>query len=212
VGDGDTGPNTGGMGTYAPAPVMTEALRKKVMETIIHPTVAAMVKEGMPYKGVLFAGLMLTKTGPKLLEYNARFGDPETQVLMMRLKSDLVPALMACAKGGLSKVDIVFVPEAAVCVVMAASGYPGDVVKGTVIGGLEKAAQIPGVKVFHAGTQEEAGRVIATGGRVLGVTALAATFADARKQAYAAVDAIDWKEGFCRRDIGARVEKSGATA
>jgi phosphoribosylamine--glycine ligase len=206
VGDGDTGPNTGGMGTYAPAPVMTEALRKQVMETIIHPTVAAMAKEGMPYKGVLFAGLMLTKAGPKLLEYNARFGDPETQVLMMRLKSDLVPALMACAKGGLSKVDISFAPEAAVCVVMAASGYPGDVVKGTVIGGFEKVAKMPGVKVFHAGTRKKDGKVIADGGRVLGVTALASDFAAARKNAYEAVDAIDWKEGFCRRDIGKRVE------
>jgi phosphoribosylamine--glycine ligase len=205
VGDGDTGPNTGGMGTYAPAPVMTQALRREVMDTIIRPTVAAMAKEGAPYKGVLFAGLMLTKTGPKLLEYNARFGDPETQSLMMRLASDLVPALMACARGGLSKVDISFVPEVAVCVVMAASGYPGEVVKGTVIGGLEKTAKIQGVKVFHAGTRREGGKIIAAGGRVLGVTALAPTFSEARKAAYAAVDAIDWKEGFCRRDIGLRV-------
>jgi phosphoribosylamine--glycine ligase len=148
---------------------------------------------------------MLTKTGPKLLEYNARFGDPETQSLMMRLASDLVPALMACARGGLSKVDISFVPEVAVCVVMAASGYPGEVVKGTVIGGLEKTAKIQGVKVFHAGTRREGGKIIAAGGRVLGVTALAPTFSEARKAAYAAVDAIDWKDGFCRRDIGLRV-------
>ena len=207
VGDGDTGPNTGGMGTYAPAPVMTQALRDQVMQTIILPTVAAMAKEGTPYKGVLFAGLMLTKSGPKLLEYNARFGDPETQVLMMRLKSDLVPALMASAKGGLGQVKIEFVPEAALCVVMAASGYPGEPVKGTIIGGLEKAGSQPGVKIFHAGTKKEAGRVVATGGRVLGVTALGPDFSTARKAAYAAVDAVDWKEGFCRRDIGKRVAK-----
>ena len=205
VGDGDTGPNTGGMGTYAPASVMTPALRKQVMETIIHPTVAAMQKEGCPYKGVLFAGLMLTKAGPKLLEYNARFGDPETQVLMMRLKSDLVPALMACAKGGLDRVAIEFVPEAAVCVVMAARGYPGEPVKNTVIGGLDKASAVGGVKVFHAGTKTQDGKVIATGGRVLGVTALAGDFHAARAAAYRAVDALDWKDGFCRRDIAARV-------
>jgi phosphoribosylamine--glycine ligase len=208
VGDGDTGPNTGGMGTYAPAPVMSEALRKTVMDTIIRPTVAAMAKEGMPYKGVLFAGLMITKTGPMLIEYNARFGDPETQVLMIRLESDLVPALMACAKGGLDKVDIHFKPQVAVCVVMAAKGYPGDYAKGSTIAGLEKAAALPGVKVFHAGTEEKNGNIVAAGGRVLGVTALAHSFAVARNAAYAAVDAIDWPDGFCRRDIGRRVDRT----
>jgi phosphoribosylamine--glycine ligase len=207
VGEGDTGPNTGGMGTYSPAPIMTEALRKKVMDSIIHPTVAAMKAEGMPYKGVLFAGLMITKTGPKLIEYNARFGDPETQVLMMRLQSDLVPALLACVKGNLKKVDIRFVADAALCVIMAAKGYPGDYAKGTIINGIEKTSAMPGVKVFHAGTELKEGKVIATGGRVLGVTALGASFAEARKKAYSAVDAIDWQEGFCRRDIGQRVEK-----
>jgi len=201
VGDGDTGLNTGGMGTFAPAPVMDEKLRKQVMDTIIRPTVAGMKDMGMPYKGVLFAGLMLTKDGPKLLEYNARFGDPETQSLMMRLDCDLVPLLLACAGGGLETTVVRFKKEAAVCVVMAARGYPGNYEKGSVIAGLEKAATMPGVKVFHAGTQLKDGRVVATGGRVLGVTALGNTIKDAREKAYAAVDAIDWPGGFCRRDI-----------
>jgi phosphoribosylamine---glycine ligase len=205
VGDGDTGPNTGGMGTYAPAPVMTEALRRQLMETIIRPTAAAMNAEGMPYKGVLFAGLMLTKTGPKLLEYNARFGDPETQSLMMRLESDLVPLLMACAKGGVKEGQVRFKREVALCVVMAAKGYPGEYPRGTVIDGLKEAARIPGIKVFHAGTAERDGKIVAIGGRVLGVTALAPDFAAARKAAYRAVGAIHWPEGFCRGDIGQRV-------
>lgn len=207
VGDGDTGPNTGGMGTYSPAPIMTESLRKQVMDTIILPTVAGMAKEGMPYKGVLFAGLMITKSGPKLIEYNARFGDPETQSMMMRLKTDLLPALMACAQGDLNKVEIGFTPQAALCVVMAAKGYPGEYVKNSVIHGIDKASAMPDVKIFHAGTQLENGKIIATGGRVLGITAMGATFAEARKKAYDAVDAIDWKEGFCRRDIGQRLLK-----
>jgi phosphoribosylamine--glycine ligase len=204
VGDGDTGPNTGGMGTYTPAPVMTESLRKQVMESIIHPTVAAMAKEGMPYKGVLFAGLMITKSGPKLLEYNARFGDPETQSLMMRLESDLVPALLAVAKGGLGKVSIAFKKQAALCVVMAAKGYPGAYEKGSIILGLERVAALPDVKVFHGGTGIIDGHIIATGGRVLGVTALGNTMRQVRERAYAAVDTIDWPGGFCRRDIGKR--------
>jgi phosphoribosylamine--glycine ligase len=202
VGEGDTGPNTGGMGTYTPAPVMSDQLRKQVMDTIIMPTVNAMAKEGMPYKGVLFAGLMLTKTGPKLLEYNARFGDPETQSLMMRLESDLVPALLAVAKGNLGTPDIRFKKQAALCVVMAANGYPGVYEKGSVIGGLDKVAAMPGVKVFHAGTGSKDGHIIATGGRVLGVTALGDTIADAQKNAYKAVDTLNWPGGFCRRDIG----------
>lgn len=199
--DNDRGPNTGGMGTFSPSPRMNDALRKQVMETIICPTVAGMKDRGMPFRGVLFAGLMLTKDGPKLLEYNARFGDPETQSLMMRLESDIVPALMACATGGLNTVKFRFKSEAAVCVVMAAKGYPGDYEKGSVIKGLEKAATIEGVKVFHAGTQNKEGKIIAAGGRVLGVTALGATIANARDRAYAAIDAIDWPGGFCRRDI-----------
>lgn len=202
--DGDTGPNTGGMGTYAPPPIVTDALRRKVMESIIMPTVAAMKKDGCPFKGVLFAGLMLTKQGPKLLEYNTRFGDPETQVLMARLSSDLYPALLACSKGGLDKVKVTFRNEVAVCVVMATKGYPGDYQKGTVINGLEKAKGLPDVTVFHAGTVIKDGKTIATGGRVLGVTALGKTIKEARQNAYKVVDLIDWPEGFCRRDIGWR--------
>ncbi len=202
VGDGDTGPNTGGMGTYTPVSFMTPALCTQIMETIIRPTVAAMAKEGMPYKGVLFAGLMITKNGAKLIEYNARFGDPETQSLMLLLESDLLPALMATDKGGLDKVEIRFKQGATVCVVMAAKGYPGDYVKGSVIHGLEKAAAIAGVKVFHAGTQAKDGTIIATGGRVLGITAIGNNFEQARARAYDAVNALNWPEGFCRRDIG----------
>lgn len=209
--DGDKGPNTGGMGTYSPAPIMTDVLRKRVMDEIIHPTVYAMQKEGMPYKGVLFAGLMITKSGPKLIEYNVRFGDPETQSLMKRLDSDLVPALVACVKGGLDKVEIHFKPQAALCVVMAANGYPGDYNKGSVIKGLDKADAIANVKVFHAGTQLKDGNIIATGGRVLGVTALAATIEAAQKLAYTAVDAVNWPEGFCRRDIGSKAIGAYAT-
>ena len=207
AGDGDTGPNTGGMGTYSPAPAMTPGLRREVMQTIIDPTVDAMKAEGMPFKGVLFAGLMLTKAGPRLLEYNARFGDPETQVLMMRLESDLVPLLLGCARGKLDETDVRFKPQASVCVVMAAKGYPGDYAKGTRISGLEAAGKIPGVKIFHAGTLCDGGQVKAAGGRVLGVTALAATFAQAQAKAYEAVDGIVWPEGFCRRDIARRVLK-----
>ncbi len=206
--DGDKGPNTGGMGTYAPPPIMTDALCKQVMKEIIEPTVRGMNKDGIPFKGILFAGLMLTKNGPKLLEYNARFGDPETQVLMARFNADLYPVLLACSKGGLDKVKISFCNEAAVCVVMAAKGYPGSYQKGSVIRGLDKAATIDGVKVFHAGTESKDGNIHATGGRVLGVTALGATIAEAQAKAYKAVDAIDWPEGFCRRDIAWRALKA----
>jgi phosphoribosylamine--glycine ligase len=206
--DGDKGPNTGGMGTYAPAPVFTPAVEKQVMESIILPTVAAMQKEGAPFTGVLFAGLMLTRSGPKLLEYNVRFGDPETQVLMRRLDSDLYEILAACAAGDLSKVEVRAKKEAALCVVMAVKGYPGNYEKGSRIGGLSEAARVSGVQVFHAGTAQKDGAIIATGGRVLGVTAVADSVAEAQKTAYRAVDAIDWPEGFCRRDIGWRAVKA----
>lgn len=202
VGDGDTGPNTGGMGTYTPVSFMTESLRAEIMDTIIRPTVAAMAKEGMPYKGVLFAGLMITSSGPKLIEYNARFGDPETQSLMMLLDSDILPALIATDRGGLDQVAVRFQTGAALCVVMAAKGYPGDYQKGSVINGLADASAVQGVKVFHAGTQQKDGSIIATGGRVLGVTAYGKDFAEARTRAYQAVAALDWPEGFCRKDIG----------
>ena len=205
VGDGDTGPNTGGMGAYSPAPVVTDAIQREVMERIILPTVRGMAAEGCPFKGVLFAGLMITSDGPKLLEYNTRFGDPECQVLMVRLKSDILPVLLAARDGELAHVDLRWYDNAALVVVMAARGYPGSYRKGTVISHLKRAAETGEVIVFHAGTaRDEGGRLIATGGRVLGVTATGRTVADAQRKAYAAVDAIDWPDGFCRRDIGWR--------
>ena len=205
VGEGDRGPNTGGMGAYSPTPALDEAGLERVMEEIIRPTVAAMAAEGHPYKGVLFAGLMLGSGGPKLLEYNVRFGDPECQVLMMRLKSDLLPALLACADGVLESFDLRWYEEAAMVVVMAADGYPGAYEKGSAIGGLDQAGAVPEVKIFHAGTKRgEDGRLLANGGRVLGVAALGADIAEARDRAYRAVDLIDWPEGFCRRDIAWR--------
>ena len=205
VGDGDTGPNTGGMGAYSPAPVVTEAIEAEVMEKIVLPTVRGMREDGKPYKGVLYAGLMLTDEGPKLVEYNVRFGDPECQVLMTRLMSDLVPALIAACDGELKDFDLRWYDDAALTVVMAANGYPGAYDKGSVIEGLADAAAVEGAMVFHAGTAtDEAGNIVATGGRVLNVTATAPTIAEAQKRAYAAVDAIDWPGGFCRRDIGWR--------
>lgn len=200
--DGDKGPNTGGMGAYSPAPVMTEAMIARTMDEIIAPTLRAMRAKGMPYKGVLFAGLMITKDGPKLIEYNARFGDPETQVLMMRLMSDLVPALQASVDGELKHFDLRWYPEPALTVVMAAQGYPGDYVKGTVIEGLDEAAKVEGVEIFHAGTKSDGGKILANGGRVLNITATAKTVSEAQRLAYEAIDRIKWPEGFCRRDIG----------
>ena len=210
VGDGDTGPNTGGMGAYSPAPIVTPQMAETIMAQIIRPTVAAMAEMGRPFKGVLFAGLMIDKDGPKLLEYNTRFGDPECQVLMMRLKSDLLPALMASRDGALAHFDLRWHDEAALTVVMAARGYPGAYDKGSEIRGLDKAAKLPGVTVFHAGTAHKDGKIVATGGRVLNVTATGKTVAEAQKRAYEAVDAIDWPGGFCRRDIGWRAVKAGA--
>jgi phosphoribosylamine--glycine ligase len=204
VGDGDTGPNTGGMGAYSPAAIVDDAMTARVMDEIIHPTLKAMADMGCPYKGVLYAGLMITATGPKLIEYNVRFGDPECQVLMARLMSDLLPALVASADGGLKNLDLRWYDDAALTVVMAAKGYPGSYDKGTVIGGIDKAEEIEGVTVFHAGTAQKDGNIVATGGRVLNVTARAKTIAEAQKKAYEAVDKINWPEGFCRRDIGWR--------
>ena len=203
--DGDQGPNTGGMGAYSPAPALTPALQAEVMERIIAPTMAGMAEIGAPFTGILFAGLMLTKDGPKLLEYNTRFGDPECEVLMLRLKSDLLPALIAACDGQLADFTLRWRDDFAMCVVMAANGYPGAVEKGSVIGNLEAANAVEGVKVFHAGTRAEAdGRITAQGGRVLGVSAIAGSVAEARDRAYRAVDLIDWPGGFCRRDIGWR--------
>jgi phosphoribosylamine--glycine ligase len=209
--DGDEGPNTGGMGAYSPAPVMTPELIEQTMVRIVKPTVAAMKAEGMPYKGVLFAGLMITDNGPELIEYNVRFGDPECQVILMRLMSDLLPALIASTDGVLSSFDLRWYEEAALTVVMAAKGYPGAYDKGTAIRNLERA---PGnsddVKIFHAGTKPGPdGAVLANGGRVLNVTAMAPTIKQAQELAYAAVDKIDWPEGFCRRDIGWRAIARG---
>jgi phosphoribosylamine--glycine ligase len=202
VGDGDTGPNTGGMGAYSPAPVMTKALEAQVMTEIIQPTLAGMNQRGTPFKGILYAGLMITKDGPKLIEYNTRFGDPECEVLMPRLKSDLVPALLAARDGVLNAVDLRWSDDVALTVVMAAKGYPGTPEKGSVIKGIEKAAAEKDVLVFHAGTQAKAGEIVANGGRVLNVVALGKTVSEAQAKAYAAVDLIDWPGGFCRRDIG----------
>jgi len=203
VGEGDTGPNTGGMGAYSPAPSLTEELEAEVMGNIIMPTVRGMAADGCPYTGVLYAGLMLTAHGPKLLEYNVRFGDPECQVLMMRLRSDIIPALVAACDGVLESFDLRWSDEAAMTVVLAARGYPGNYDKGSEIRGLEAAAET-GAIVFHAGTRAEGEKVLASGGRVLNVTAYGATIAEAQQRAYTAVDAIDWPEGFCRRDIGWR--------
>jgi phosphoribosylamine--glycine ligase len=202
--DGDQGPNTGGMGAYSPAPVMTPALCARVMDEIILPTVRAMQKRGTPFKGVLYAGLMIQDGAPKLIEYNARFGDPETQVLMLRLKSDLLPALLAVAEGTLSGFALDWHADAALCVVMAAKGYPGAYERGSEIKRLEGAGADPNVEIFHAGTKRHRGRILADGGRVLGVTSRGNTIAEARSHAYAAVDKIDWPGGFCRRDIGQR--------
>jgi phosphoribosylamine--glycine ligase len=204
VGDGDTGPNTGGMGAYSPAPCMTPALCEEALEKIVRPTIRALAEMGHPYAGVLYAGLILTREGPKLIEYNCRFGDPEAQVLMMRLKDDLVTLLLACCDGTLDKMTVRWFDDVALTVVMCARGYPHEVMKGTEIRGLEGASAMEGVEIFHAGTSEKDGRIIANGGRVLNVTALGKTAQEAQQRAYAAVDRIDWPEGFCRRDIGWR--------
>jgi phosphoribosylamine--glycine ligase len=200
--DGDRGPNTGGMGAYSPAPALTDALSKRVMDEIVLPTVRAMKAMGAPFKGILYAGLMINAQGPRLIEYNVRFGDPECQVLMLRLMSDLVPALIAARDGVLRSFDLRWYREAALTVVMAAKGYPGNYAKGSVIAGLDDAAAVDGVEIFHAGTRMEAGRILANGGRVLNVCALGRNVAEAQARTYAAVDKIRWPEGFCRRDIG----------
>ena len=209
VGDGDTGPNTGGMGAYSPAPCVTPEIAATVMDRIIRPTVAGMAAEGRPFKGVLYAGLMLTASGPQLIEYNVRFGDPECQVLLMRLNSDLLPALIAAREGALKDFDLRWQNQTALCVVLAAAGYPGRTRTGSVIRGLAEAAAAPGVKIFHAATRLDEGRLLADGGRVLGIAALGADAAAARRLAYAAVDRVDWPEGFCRRDIGWRALRAG---
>jgi phosphoribosylamine---glycine ligase len=203
VGEGDVGPNTGGMGAYSPAPCMTDALCDEALSTIVKPTVKALAEMGHPYTGVLYAGLILTKQGPKLIEYNARFGDPETQVMMMRLESDLLELLMATAVGGLKNAKVKWRDEPALTVVLAANGYPSEVEKGSHINGLNQAFD-KGVEVFHAGTALDGEFIVSNGGRVLNVTALGTSVKEAQQKAYAAVDQINWQGGFCRRDIGWR--------
>jgi phosphoribosylamine--glycine ligase len=204
VGDGDTGPNTGGMGAYTPAPIFTPGLQARVMREIVTPTIEAMAKEGAPFTGVLFVGAMICKDGPKQFEFNVRFGDPETQAMLPRLESDLLSLMLECARGNLTSGAIRLSKQTALTVVLAAHGYPAAPKKGTEIRGVEKAERMPHVIVTHAGTRREGKRLLADGGRVLNVTALAPTLAEAQRRAYEAVDAIDWPDGFCRRDIGWR--------
>lgn len=202
--DGDKGPNTGGMGAYSPVPILDQAMFERAMREIVLPTVRAMKAEGVPFKGVLYAGLMIDSNGPRLVEYNCRFGDPECQVLMMRLKSDILPALIACADGGLDHFDLRWSDQAALTVILATKGYPDAYKNGSEIRGLAAAAKVEGVEIFHAGTKADGARILANGGRVLNVTAMAPTVEEARARAYRAVDLIDWPEGFCRRDIAWR--------
>ncbi len=202
--DGDKGPNTGGMGAYSPVPLLDAAMTERALREIVLPTVRAMKAEGIPFKGVLYAGLMIDKNGPRLVEYNCRFGDPECQVLMMRLKSDIVPALMACADGGLKHFDLRWSDETALTVILATKGYPDAYQKGSEIKNLAAAGKVEGVEIFHAGTNADGARILANGGRVLNVSAMAPTVEEARNRAYRAVDLIDWPEGFCRRDIAWR--------
>ncbi|MFN4172429.1 MAG: phosphoribosylamine--glycine ligase [Pseudorhodobacter sp.] len=204
VGEGDTGPNTGGMGAYSPAPVLTDAIAEQAMAEIIRPTVAEMARRGTPFQGVLYAGLMIKDGRARLVEYNVRFGDPECQVLMMRLGAQALDLMLACAEGRLAEVAANWAEDHALTVVLAAKGYPGSYAKGSVIGGLEDLPENTSHIVFHAGTAESGGQITANGGRVLNVTARGATLAEARTRAYAMVDRIDWPDGFCRRDIGWR--------
>jgi phosphoribosylamine--glycine ligase len=199
--DNDQGPNTGGMGAYSPTPFVTEAVHDQIMSRIILPTVAGMKARGIPFRGVLYAGVMLTAQGPKLFEYNVRFGDPECQVLMLRLMSDLVPAMLAACDGQLKNFDLRWYGDSAITVVMAAKGYPGEVQKGTRIDGLDEAVKIDGVEIFHAGTVAKDGAILANGGRVLNVSALGKTITEAQARAYRAVAQIKWPDGFCRHDI-----------
>ncbi|MCK0198784.1 phosphoribosylamine--glycine ligase [Ancylobacter sp. 6x-1] len=202
--DGDTGPNTGGMGAYSPAPVFTAEIERRTLHEIVKPTARALADADSPFRGVLFAGLMITREGPKLIEYNVRFGDPECQVLMSRLEGDLLALLLSVARGRLAEETVLLKPDTAISVVMAANGYPGDYKKGSEIRGISAAERIPGVRVFHAGTRSDGHRLFANGGRVLNVTAVGANIAEARERAYDAVARIDWPEGFCRSDIAWR--------
>ena len=212
AGEGDTGPNTGGMGAYSPSPLVTPQLSHEIMRDIIQPTIEGMRRRGAPFRGLLFAGLMMTRTGPQLLEYNVRFGDPEAEVVIPRFRGDLLAWLWAAAKGALPEETPPFSPDAALAVVIAAKGYPGAPVTGDEIGGLEHASALEGVDLFHAGTRRQEQKIIADGGRVLVVTGNAPDLAAARDKAYAAVSAVDWSNGFFRRDIGARALADGVDA
>jgi phosphoribosylamine---glycine ligase len=200
--DGDQGPNTGGMGAYSPVPIFTDGLARETMDAFVHPTLRAMREMGSPFTGILYLGLMLTAQGPKLIEYNVRFGDPECQVMMLRLRSDLLPALIAARDGQLKNFALRWDDRAALTVAMATKGYPGSYPKGSVIRGLDAAAALADVEIFHAGTKREGETITAHGGRVLNVCGMGRTVAQAQARAYAAVDKVDWPEGFCRRDIG----------
>ena len=204
VGEGDTGPNTGGMGAYSPAPVLTDAIARQALDEIVRPTMAEMARRGTPYQGVLYAGLMIENGRARLVEYNVRFGDPECQVLMMRLGAQALDLLLACAEGRLAEARVNWADDHAMTVVMAANGYPGAYQKGSEIRGLDSLPENSASMVFHAGTRADAGRILANGGRVLNVTARGETLAQAHQRAYAMVDGIDWPGGFCRRDIGWR--------
>jgi phosphoribosylamine--glycine ligase len=206
--DNDEGPNTGGMGTYSPTPAMNPELDDEVMRSMIAPTMRGLAEDGIPYTGVLFAGLMLTANGPKLIEYNSRFGDPETQVMLARFTGDLAALLHSCAVGKLAREHLAFSDDVAICVVMAAKGYPGNYEKGSIIRGLGDAASIEGVSILHAGTTQKDGEITANGGRVLNIVATAKTIEEARARAYAAIAKIDWPEGFCRNDIAWRAMKA----
>ncbi len=210
--DNDQGPNTGGMGAYSPAPVVTEELHRRIMQDVMIPTVQGMAAEGRPYKGILYAGLMMTADGPKVLEFNARFGDPEAQPILPRMENDLLPVLEACIDGTLDRISLTWKKEASVCVVIAAGGYPGRYEKGTPIGGLEEAASEDGVMVFHAGTALENGKIVSAGGRVLGVTALGPTVREAIEKAYRAVGKISFPGSHFRKDIGMKALKREESA
>jgi phosphoribosylamine--glycine ligase len=209
VGDGDTGPNTGGMGAYSPPLMMTPELSERVMQEIVRPTIRGMAANGSPFRGMLFAGLMITRDGPKLIEFNVRLGDPEAEVILPRLAGDVLPLLEACARGNLGALQPEFTSNTALTVVMAANGYPSQPIRGTTIRGIEKAKLVPGVTVFQAATRSVGDAIIADGGRVLAVTGLGANVREARDRAYAAVDHIDWPHGFWRRDIGWRAQAHG---
>lgn len=212
VGEGDTGPNTGGMGAYSPPSIMTPELSRRIMREIMEPTLRGMNERGAPFRGVLFAGLMISESGPKVIEFNVRFGDPEAEVILPRLEDDLLPLLVACASGSLRGNPPRFCSDAALAVVLAARGYPAEPLRGSRIGGIEDAEALPGVFVLHGGTREVDGVIFADGGRALTVTALGSDVADAHKRAYAAIDRIKWPEGFLRHDIGWRATARGPGA